>query len=76
MKFYPISILRPDMKSLHPGASKTQIERKIKLFLVPIVISKFQSHWGDQNEYFGENKLYHVNQREKTHQNRGHSGEI
>ena len=34
--------------------------------MVPIVISKFQSHWGDQNEHFWENKLYHVHQGEPS----------
>ena len=40
--------------------------KNIIIFWSTIVLSKFQSHWGDQSEYFWENKLFHVNQRKKA----------
>ena len=69
---YSVSSMRPDLKPSHhyttllPHIGKSL---HILIFYSPIVISNFQSHFEVQTEHFWENKLYHVDQREKTHQN-------
>ena len=68
VKCCQISILRTDVESSdHSASSLSQFIRicSICLFFL-IAISKFQSHWGDENQHFWENKLYHVNQRENS----------
>ena len=78
VKYYPISILRPDLESSHQGASNwLQIERKIQtLFFGPRRNFKISTTFGDQTGHFWENKLYHVNQREKSTRIGGRREEI